>query len=46
VTSFLEREQHEISTAADGKQGIRLLEKQQFDLAITDVIDGLDVLMY
>jgi CheY-like chemotaxis protein len=50
VTSFLERERHEISTAADGKQGISLLKNRQFDLVITDVImpeqDGLEVLMW
>ncbi|MEI6208756.1 MAG: response regulator [Desulfuromonadales bacterium] len=50
MTSFLEREHHEISTAMDGKQGIGLLKNQQFDLVITDVImpeqDGLEVLMW
>jgi CheY-like chemotaxis protein len=50
MTSFLGREQHEILTATDGKQGIRLLENQQFDLVISDVImpekDGLEVLMW
>jgi len=50
VTSFLEREHHEISSAIDGKQGIRLLENQPFDLIITDVFmpeqDGLGVLIW
>ncbi|HIJ87289.1 MAG TPA: response regulator [Desulfuromonadales bacterium] len=50
MTSFLEREQHEVSTAVDGKQGIRLLENQRFDLIITDVFmpeqDGVGVLMW
>lgn len=50
MTIFLERDQHEISTATDGNRGIRLLENQQFDLVITDVImpelDGLEVLMW
>ena len=50
MTSFLEREQHEITTAEDGKKGIRLLETNQFDLIITDVImpeqDGLGVLTW
>jgi len=50
VTSLLEREHHEISTAVDGKQGIKLIENQNFDLIITDVImpemDGIEVLMY
>ena len=49
-TSFLEREHHDISTAVDGIQGIKLLEDQQFDLVITDVImpeqDGLGVLIW
>ena len=50
LTSFLEREHHEISTACDGKQGIILLKNQPFDLVITDVImpeqDGLEVLLW
>jgi len=50
ITSFLEREHHEVTTAVDGKQGIRLLENQHFDLIITDVFmpeeDGLGVLMW
>ena len=50
MTSFLEREHHEISTAIGGKQGIRLLENQPFDLIITDVFmpeqDGLGGLMW
>jgi CheY-like chemotaxis protein len=50
MTSFLTREQHEISTAGNGKQGIKLLENQCFDLIITDVVmpeqDGLGVLLW
>ena len=50
MTSFLEREHHEITTALDGLQGIKQLESRQFDLLITDVImpeqDGLGVLMW
>ena len=50
MTSFLEREHHEIATALDGLQGIKQLESQQFDLIITDVImpeqDGLGVLIW
>jgi len=50
MTSFLEREHHEVSTAVDGKQGIRLLKNQPCDLIITDVImpeqDGLEVLLW
>ncbi len=50
MTSFLEREHHEIETAVDGRQGIKLLENQLYDLIITDIImpeeDGLGVLMW
>jgi DNA-binding response OmpR family regulator len=50
VTSFLVKEHHEISTAVNGKKGIKLIENQHFDLIITDVImpeqDGLEVLMF
>ena len=50
MTSFLEKEHHEITTAQDGLQGIKQLESQRFDLLITDVImpeqDGLGVLMW
>ena len=50
MTSFLEREHHEISTAVDGKQGLMLLKNQPFDLVITDVImpeqDGFEVLLW
>lgn len=50
MASFLEREHHEIVTAGNGKQGIRLLETGRFDLVITDVLmpeqDGLGVLMW
>jgi DNA-binding response OmpR family regulator len=50
TSSFLERMNHEVSTAVDGKQGIRLAENQLFDLIITDVFmpeqDGLNVLMW
>lgn len=50
MSSFLEIDHHEISTAVDGMQGIKLLETRQFDLVITDVImpeqDGLGVLMW
>jgi DNA-binding response OmpR family regulator len=50
MTSFLEREHHQITTAINGRLGISLLEKQQFDLVITDVImpdqDGIEVLMW
>jgi DNA-binding response OmpR family regulator len=44
------RDKHEISSAVDGKQGIKLLETVQFDLVITDVLmpekDGLEVMMW
>ena len=50
MTAFLECEHHEITTATNGKQGIKRLESHQFDLVITDVLmpeqDGLSVLMW
>jgi len=50
MTSFLKRSNHDIHTAADGIQGIRQLETQEFDLVITDVImpeqDGIGVLLW
>ena len=50
MTAYLQREGHEVVTAADGKQGIRQLAAQQFDLVITDIVmpeqDGLEVLSW
>ena len=50
MASYLEHENHEITVAADGKQGIDQLKSQAFDLVITDIImpeqDGLEVLMW
>jgi CheY-like chemotaxis protein len=50
MTSFLEKEGHEISTAENGIEGIRHMEAQQFDLVITDVImpeqDGIGVMLW
>ncbi len=50
MVSYLEKERHEITTAADGKQGIKLLAHQKFDLVITDIImpekDGIEVLLW
>jgi|GEM_PF-508005 len=49
ITSFLECDQHVVTTASDGAIGIGLLESQKFDLIITDIImpeqDGFGVLM-
>ena len=50
MASYLELDKHEITVAADGKQGIAQLQSQAFDLVITDLImpeqDGLEVLMW
>ncbi len=50
TASYLKKEGHEITTALNGKAGIRLLESSQFDLVITDIImpekDGYEVLMW
>ena len=45
---ILKRTDYEVKTAADGAEGIRLIEKETFDLIITDVkmpdMNGLEVL--
>lgn len=50
MVAYLTRDGHDITTAGDGKQGIRQLETGQFDLVITDIVmpeqDGLGVLMW
>lgn len=50
MTAYLQREEHEVVTAEDGKEGIRQLSVQQFDLVITDIVmperDGLEVLAW
>lgn len=46
---FLRHAGHEVSTAANGKEGMRLVEKQPFDLVVTDLImpekEGIEVIM-
>jgi len=50
VSLYLKKDGHEITTAENGKEGINLLESQQFDLVITDILmperDGYEVLMW
>jgi DNA-binding response OmpR family regulator len=50
VSLYLKKDGHEITTAANGNEGIKLLGSQQFDLVITDVLmperDGYEVLMW
>ncbi len=50
MATYLEHDNHQITVAADGKQGIAQLQSQAFDLVITDIImpeqDGLEVLMW
>jgi len=46
---YLEGHGYEVSLAANGKEGLRLLEERHHDLVITDIMmpeaDGLEVLM-
>jgi DNA-binding NtrC family response regulator len=46
---FLTGKEHEVIVAADGRQGLRVLEEQAVDLVITDIMmpetDGLEVVM-
>jgi two-component system, NtrC family, nitrogen regulation response regulator NtrX len=48
LAEFLSANQLTVSTAADGKQGIELAQKERFDVVLCDVnmpgLDGLDVL--
>lgn len=48
-TGFLEVDNHQVDTAADGKKGLALLAKGGYDLVITDIImpetDGFEVLI-
>jgi DNA-binding response OmpR family regulator len=50
VSLYLKKDGHEITTATNGNEGIKLLGSQQFDLVITDVLmperDGYEVLMW
>lgn len=46
---FLTGEGHEVMVAQDGRQGLRVLEREELDLVITDIMmpetDGLEVVM-
>ena len=49
LSTFLGREGHEVVSAGDGKEGLKILDGGSFDLIITDIImpecDGFEVLM-
>ena len=49
VESFLVQDGHEVDLAENGKEGLKLIECNSYDLVITDVVmpeqDGLEVLM-
>jgi len=49
VQQLLERDGHQVATAADGEEGLRRLAERPVDLLITDVLmprrDGADVIM-
>lgn len=49
VESFLAQDGHEVDLAENGQKGLSLIERNPYDLVITDVImpeqDGLEVLM-
>jgi CheY-like chemotaxis protein len=44
---FLEKEKHKVKEAQDGKEAIKILEKEKFDIVILDVLmpglTGIDV---
>jgi YesN/AraC family two-component response regulator len=48
IAPVLENEGYNVTTAANGKEAIKLLEKKNFDLVLTDLvmdpIDGIGVL--
>jgi two-component system cell cycle response regulator len=48
LTSYLQREGHEVATAADGAAGWEILRNEQFDIVLLDVVmpelDGYEVL--
>ncbi len=50
VRDALEREGHEVETAVDGQEAIQLLEKEEYQLVITDLgmprVDGLDLVRH
>ena len=49
VESFLVQDGHEVDLAENGQKGLKLIERNSYDLVITDVVmpeqDGLEVLM-
>lgn len=50
ICSYLQRENHDVNTAENGQQAIKMLTNEQIDLVITDIImpekDGFEVLMW
>ena len=48
LKTLLEHDGHVVSTAANGKAGLKLVEKEEFDLVISDIImpeqDGFEVI--
>jgi CheY-like chemotaxis protein len=48
LKTLLEHDGHEVSTADNGRAGLRLVEKEPFDLVISDIImpeqDGFEVI--
>ncbi|MFA5112034.1 MAG: sigma-54 dependent transcriptional regulator [Desulfobaccales bacterium] len=50
LQEVLETEGYEVTTAADGEQGLVLLKEQSFDLVLSDLalpgMDGMDLLKY
>lgn len=50
MKTYLEHDNHEITVASDGMQGISQLKAHPFDLVITDIImpekDGFEVLIW
>ena len=49
LTELLTREGYQVTTASDGQQAVDLLERERFDLVITDLVmpglNGIEVLM-
>lgn len=50
LKEILEAEGYEVTTAADGKQGLLLIKEQAFDLVLSDLalpgLDGMELLKY
>jgi DNA-binding NtrC family response regulator len=50
LKEILEAEGYEVTTAADGEQGLRYLQEQVFDLVLSDLalpgLDGMELLKY